>query len=254
MSAFDDAVGAYRACLEAQGVEVDDLRAEVHVEAWRDWSTDGTLAEAEAWFEDQRATNPLRVVDIPLCDVAGWRVDPATGNVRHDRGAFFVVHGVRVTQSNRREVGPAGWDQPILAQIGFDGGVLGLLRQRRGGVPMYLVEAKAEPGNYQRVQISPTLQATFDNLDRAHRGRWPHLAGWFDGDLNGGRRLWDAWLSEDGGRLHRKRNLAMLVEAPPEAAVEVPPCFRWVSLWQLKAMLSRNAWVNPHVRGILSAL
>ena len=255
MSAFDAAVAAYRACLAAEGATVDPLRAETHVEAWKDWSTAGTLAEAEAWFEAQRAANPMRVVDIPLREVAGWHVDPATGNVRHDRGAFFVVHGVRVSNTAGREVGVGGWDQPMMTQIGFDGGVLGLLRQRRGGVPMYLVEAKAEPGNYQRVQISPTLQATFANLERAHRGRRPHFADWFVGtDRAGGQTLWRAWLSEDGGRLHRKRNLGVLVEAPAGAEIVAPPCFRWMSLWQLKALLDRNAIVNPHIRGILAGL
>jgi oxidase EvaA len=61
-------------------------------------------------------------------------------------------------------------------------------------------------------------------------------------------------LSEDGGRLHRKRNLGVLVEAAPDAVIEAPPSFRWMSLWQIKALLDRNAWVNPHVRGIIAGL
>jgi len=42
--------------------------------------------------------------------------------------------------------------------------------------PHYLVQAKAEPGNYGLVSLSPSVQATFSNLERAHGGRAPTFA------------------------------------------------------------------------------
>ena len=42
-----------------------------------------------------------------------------------------------------------GWDKPILTEPNFDGGILGLLRKRINGVPLYLVNVKFEPGNYR---------------------------------------------------------------------------------------------------------
>ena len=41
------------------------------------------------------------------------------------------------------------------------GGLLGLIRTKIEGLPHYLVEAKYEPGNFNSVLFSPTLQATF---------------------------------------------------------------------------------------------
>ena len=61
----------------------------------------------------------------------------------------------------------------FLIQIGFDGGLSGLLRRRINGIPHYLIEAKAEPGNLDKIQNSPALQATFSNLKKAHGGRKP---------------------------------------------------------------------------------
>ena len=36
------------------------------------------------------------------------------------------------------------------------------------------MQARFEPGNYGPIQISPTLQATFSNLNQEHGGRKPH--------------------------------------------------------------------------------
>jgi oxidase EvaA len=137
--------------------------------------------------------------------------------------------------------------------VGYDGGILGLLRRRINGVPHYLIEAKAEPGNYELVQMSPTIQATFSNLKRAHKGRAPLFSRLFEQpEENGATVLYRQWLSEDGGRLYRKRNLAMLIEVPEPTQIELPPTFIWMSMFQIKECLRENAWVNPHVRGIIA--
>ena len=76
------------------------------------------------------------------------------------------------------------------------------------------MEAKAEPGNPDGVQISPTIQATFSNLKQAHKGRKPNFYEFFkkfekfkdESDLDEGT-LFIQWMSEDGGRLHLKEIL-----------------------------------------------
>jgi oxidase EvaA len=232
----------------------DSDRVEHHFECLRDWSLFHTLDEVKRWFVEQRSSTSMTVDEIPLRETTGWVIDPDTGNVRHESGEFFTVHGVRVTETASREVGEKGWDQPILTQVGFDGGLLGILRQRFDGIPHYLIEAKAEPGNYGIVQLSPTLQATFSNLRRAHGGRRPRFAEVFEHpDAIGARVIYSRWLSEDGGRLYNKRNRGMLVEAVDHVD-EPPEGFIWMSMYQIKACLQEDAWVNPHIRGIIAHL
>lgn len=253
-AAYREGLANFRKFLADQGWEVDDTRSEHQFECMSDWSLLHTWDEVAAWFLEWRAEPPMRVEDIPLKDVRGWSVDPVTGNIHHDSGEFFVVKGVRVFDTVTREVGAVGWDQPILEQVGLDGGLLGLLRQRIDGVPHYLIEAKAEPGNYEVVQMSPTLQATFSNLRRAHQGKKPKFAEFFETPHDmGATVLYDQWLSEDGGRLHKKRNKGMLVEVPA-GTVEAPDGFIWMSMHQIKRALLENAWVNPHIRGIIAHL
>lgn len=226
--------------------------AESFFESIKDWSKFYTLEEVQSWFRHKRQSSTLMVNDIELNQVKGWSIDEKTGNISHQSGDFFTIHGVRVTSKNR-EV-EVTWEQPILEQVGYDGGLLGIIRKRFDGIPHYLCEAKEEPGNYGKVQLSPSLQATFSNINQAHGGRKPHFSELF---LNRNsnpevRILFDAWLAEDGGRLHLKRNRGILIEVTESFNIEKPnDNFIWLSLYQIKQMLKEDAWINPHIRGIL---
>lgn len=254
MNVFQKAIDGYRDFAgDALAASKSGLRLEAHVESLRDWSPLHSLEDVKNWFEGCRAAPGMVISDIPLAACREWSLDPATGFVRHASGDFFYVQGLRI-ESPGRERG-SGWDQPMLTQVAFDGGILGLLRQKIQGVPMYLVEAKAEPGNYRLIQMSPTVQATFANLRRSHGGRRPHFAEYFEAPAQHGATVhFDQWLSEDGGRLTNKRNRGMLIELPEATVRELPPNFMWLSLWQIKECLHEDAWVNPHIRGIIAHL
>lgn len=255
MTGFTDAVAGYQAfARNILAASKSGLRLEAHVESLRDWSPLHTLDEVKSWFGECRANPGMAISDIALEACREWALDPASGFIRHASGDFFYVQGLRVESGGGRERG-SGWDQPMLTQVGFDGGMLGLLRQRIQGVPMYLIEAKAEPGNYRLIQMSPTVQATFANLRRSHGGRKPHFAEFFETPgAHGATVHFDQWLSEDGGRLTNKRNRGMLVEIPEGTLQELPRNFLWMSLWQIKECLHEDAWVNPHIRGIIAHL
>jgi len=254
---FQEIVKKYESFLTdtAQISNSDNLRIETQIESLKDWSSVYSYEELKKWYLDQKNNCGMSVIDIPLSECRGWRLDKDTGEIKHKSNEFFKVQGVRISNSDSREV-DTGWDQPIITQIGYDGGLLGLLRKRINGVPHYLIEAKAEPGNPDLLQISPTLQATFSNLKRAHGGSKPKFAEFFETpDSVSGLVLFNQWMSEDGGRLHLKRNKGMLIEISEDFDLGViPSSFAWVSLWQLKALLKENSWVNPHIRGIISHL
>jgi oxidase EvaA len=192
---------------------------------------------------------------IPLSEARGWIVDPQTGDVRHESGEFFIVHGIRVKHTPTREVGESGWDQPIITQVGYDGGIAGLLRRRVRGVPHYLINAKAEPGNPGRLQLSPTMLATFSNLRMAHGGKKPPFAEFFEQpDSARTRMICRKWITEDGGRFNLKRNLAMVIEVYEDVRIERDSDFRWLSMYQIKDCMQRDAWVNPDLAAIVAGL
>ena len=226
---------------------------EASFESLNDWSLFYTLQEVRIWFLDKKEKSDMLIENIPLKETKGWIIDKDTGNIYHDSNDFFTIHGIRVTTNSRETA--SGWDQPILEQVGYDGGLLGIIRKKFHGVPHYLCEAKMEPGNYGKVQLSPTLQATFANIKKAHEGRKPYFVDYFENTQNydGFEILFDAWLAEDGGRLHLKRNKGTLLEVPEDFNLEIPnDNFIWLSLYQIKELLKEDAWINPHIRGILA--
>ena len=214
-----------------------------------------TLDDVYSWYLNEKSKCTMNYEHIPLEECRGWSINKDTGSLMHESGKFFRVDGIRVLSSLNREVA-GGWDQPILTQVGYDGGILGLLRTRIEGVPHYLVESKSEPGNYGIVQISTTVQATFSNIEQAHKGKKTLFAEYFtDPVQNGGKVIFDRWMSEDGGRLLNKRNKSMIVEVDYDSIILPNERFKWVTLWQL-VELTRNhdAVIAPHLRGILAAV
>jgi oxidase EvaA len=194
----------------------------------------------------------MSLKEVGINDLDDWIVDPTTGNISHSSKDFFIVRGLKIKVTGREA--SKGWDQPILEQVGYDGGILGIIRKRFDGIPHYLCEAKTEPGNYGHVQISPTIQATFANLNQSHEGRKPYFSKYFYGKdkFDEFTILFDAWLAEDGGRLYNKRNKGILLEVPEDHTIDLPTDnFIWLSLHQIKELMIEDAWVNPHVRGIL---
>jgi oxidase EvaA len=143
------------------------------------------------------------------------------------------------------------WHQPIIAQP--EVGVLGILVQRRRGVLHFLMQAKAEPGNINGVQLSPTVQATKSNYTRIHGGARTLFLEYFI-DADRATILLDQLQSEQGSRFLGKRNRNMIVEVPESETVEAPPHFRWMTLSQLKKFLRVPNRVNMDSRSILGCV
>ena len=59
------------------------------------------------------------------------------------------------------------WDQPIIVQNEL--GILGIIKDKKR--ERYLLQAKVEPGNKNKLQLSPTVQATKSNYTRIHGGK-----------------------------------------------------------------------------------
>ena len=175
------------------------------------------------WFNKKREQSDMAVEEISINDLDKWNVDKKTGNISHVSNGFFEVIGIKVSNTFDREVGKKGWTQPIIAKN--PGGILGLLMKKINGVPHFLVQAKAEPGNIGKLQLSPTLQATTSNLLKAH-----------------------------GGIFYLKTNYNMIVEVDENEELDIPDSFIWITLFQIKQLLKIENFVGPHIRGIISYL
>jgi len=226
-------------------------RIETMLESIRDDNQINKLDYIIEWFNKKRQESDMIVEEIDVNNLDKWSVDENSGNITHDSGGFFEVIGVKVSNTFDREVGKKGWTQPMIAKN--PGGILGILMKRINGIPHYLLQAKAEPGNIGKLQLSPTLQATTSNLLKAHGGIQPLFAEYFDESYDG-KVIYAKWQSEDGGRFHLKSNYNMIVEVDEDENLDIPDSFIWITLFQIKQLLKIENFVGPHIRGIISYL
>nr|WP_106968659.1 NDP-hexose 2,3-dehydratase family protein [Streptomyces monomycini] len=198
------------------------------------------------WFAEAGERRYTRTRRIPLDALEGWHTAARTGDLVHDRGAFFTVRGLDVSAPE----GPVPhWAQPILDQP--ETGILGLLAKDFGGRAHFLVQAKPEPGNAGGLQLAPTVQATRSNFTRAHGGRTvPYLRHFRDPSPR--RLVADVRQSEQGAWFYRKRNRNMIVRTTED--VEVLPGYRWMTLPRIHALLGAGDVVNMDARSVLACL
>ena len=183
-------------------------------------------------------------VDLKRLDqLKGWQVDDH-GNVRHASGKFFSIVGLNI----RSNIDVAGvWDQPIIDQPEI--GYLGFVSRKVKGVLHFLVQMKIEPGNKNKIQLSPTLQATRSNYTQVHAGNKPHFLEPF---LDPRSIVhYDQLCSEQGARFYKKRNRNIIIEVDE---IEEGRFHHWLSLKQIKDLMRIDDLVNMDTRTVLSMI
>jgi dTDP-4-dehydro-6-deoxy-alpha-D-glucopyranose 2,3-dehydratase len=203
------------------------------------------LARFERTVRDTRERVRTVTETVPLDRLDSWNYDEDTGFIAHESGRFFSVEGLQVESQGSL----TGWGQPIINQP--ETGILGLLVKEFDGVLYFLMQLKAEPGNRNGLQLSPTVQATRSNYTGVHGGRHvPYLE--FFQDPARRRVIADVRQSEQGTRFLRKRNRNMLVEVVEP--VEARDGFVWLTLGQLHRLLAIDDLVNMDTRSVLACL
>ena len=220
---------------------------ENNVEKMSNWAN-VNFEKTLAWYNKIRKSNKAVVKTVHIENMKKWFYDKKKGVIKHTSGEFFHIEGKRILKSDR-EV--KSWDQPFIKQVDYKGGIIGLVRSNIKGIPYYLVDAKYEPGNYNQIQISPSLQATYSNLNRIHEGEKNKVAKkYFSKNYKTIRKF---WVTEDGGRLYLKRNLHWIIQY--NGKINLPgKTYRWLTLWELDKFIKIGSLVGPHLRSILSLI
>jgi len=220
---------------------------ENNIEKLSNW-TSSDFTKTSRWFQNIRKKNEAKVKTIHLEEMKHWIYDKKKGVIKHSSGEFFKIEGKRILNS-QREV--KKWDQPFMTQIGFKGGIIGLVRANINNIPHYLVDAKFEPGNYNNIQLSPSLQATYSNINRIHLGEKNNVVKkYFTKNSTTIRKF---WVTEDGGRLFKKRNLHWIIQY--NGKINLPSkTFKWLTLWEINRFIKQGSLVGPHLRSILSLI
>lgn len=198
-----------------------------------------------SWLTGLKAKYDLHVTPCPINDMPGWEKNDME-IVRPD-GKYFKIIGVNVTISNR-EV--ASWCQPLVQPM--QDGLCAFIIKKIDGVYHFLVQAKLECGNFDVMELAPTVQCLTGNVpeDSASRPLF------YDYIMNARKEqvLIDALQSEEGGRFYHEQNRNILVEADENFPLELPERYTWMTLRQIYKFLRFNNYLNIQARSIISAL
>lgn len=202
------------------------------------------ITELLAWITELNATTKVNIEKISLEDSDFWSYDTEKGVICNKNNSFFQIAGIQKKLNDEVIL-----EQPIIIQDEI--GYLGIICKKENGTVYYLMQAKIEPGNINKVQISPTIQATKSNFTQKHGGKKPAYLEYF---IHAERYniLVDQIQSEQSSRFLKKRNRNIIIQIDED--IEVLPNFRWMTLDQIKYLMSIDNLVNMDTRTVLSCL
>lgn len=205
-----------------------------------------STTDAITWIKERNNANNVEVEKVPFNELKQWEIDKKTGKIAHESGKFFSIEGIHV-ETNWGKV--SEWEQPIINQP--EVGYLGIITKEFNGILYFLLQAKVEPGNVNNVQLSPTLQATRSNYSQVHKGKKPKYLEYFR-NAQKKQILLDQLQSEQGARFLQKRNRNMIIKV--EESIELEDDFIWLTLGQIKKLISYDNLVNMDTRTVISGI
>ena len=181
---------------------------------------------------------------IALHQCTQWLYDEENGEIRNQSRSFFQIKGLKITEDNK-----VISEQPVIIQDEI--GYLGIIRKKINGEMHYLMQYKIEPGNINKIQISPTIQATKSNFTQKHGGKKPAYLEYFV-NAEKYKIIVDQIQSEQSSRFLAKRNRNIIIEIDED--IEVLPSHDWMTLNQIKELMRHDNLVNMDTRTVLSCL
>jgi len=204
------------------------------------------------WLEHKRKIVQSEAKLVPIPSLKQWTYNLNDGIIQHQKGKdyFFTVEGVLIKNASGREV--SEWDQPIFNQK--EGGFLVILCQEQGDEIKFLLHAKFEPGNINKIQLAPTIQATSSNLKQLHSGKKPRFSEYWENPNV--TIIYKASHNEEGSRFWQKSNInaLILLNKKEDIKLSADDNFIWLSLGQIKKLMLYDNIINPYVKTVLSPL
>lgn len=214
----------------------------------KSWVTTGnelhSIEEILEWVTTRNATAAVDIHKSTLSESKFWFYDQQRGTIHNLNHSFFSIAGFEKELEKGVVV-----RQPVILQqeIGF----LGIICQEFNGVTHFLMQAKIEPGNINKIQISPTIQATKSNFTQKHGGARPPYLEYFERAAQY-EIVVDQIQSEQSSRFYKKRNRNILLHVEEE--IPVLPSHKWMTLKQIKTLMKEDNLVNMDTRTVLSCI
>ena len=198
------------------------------------------LSKIYHWLKVQKKKQKISIKKKDLSELELWHFD--SEKIFHSSKKFFSIIGLRVTSNFHKY---KTWDQPIVIQNG--NGILGIIRRINGNQIEYLMKANVEPGNINKLQISPTVQATKSNYTGVHGGK---KIRYIDHFLKAKKFLVNSKQSEQGFNYLLKKNKNILISYNKK--IELSDKYKWIKKEYLISMIKEKNILNMDTLSVFS--
>ncbi len=202
-----------------------------------------TFDEIINWFTSLKSRYRLDVNKIPIHNLKDWVTSDS--EIYHKKHKYFKVFAANISISNR-EV--KSWQQPLIEPV--DEGVIAFIIKKINGVMHFLVQAKLESGNFDILEMAPTVQCITDSYDVSED--LPFLK--YVLNAKGQQVKYDTYQSEEGGRFFHEENRNMIIWAGDDFPDSIPENFKWLTLNQLNMFVKFNNYLNVQARSLIAAV
>lgn len=198
-----------------------------------------------SWLTALKSKYDLIVSRCRIKDMPGWYQDNLC--IAREDHRFFKIIGVKVSIENREVM---NWCQPLVKPM--QEGLCAFIIKKINGVYHFLIQAKLECGNFDVMELAPTVQCLTGNVYSKDSVK-PHFADYV---LNTpkNRIIADTLQSEEGGRFYKEQNRNLIVEADADFPLNLPDRYTWMTLGQIYDFLKFNNYLNIQARSLIAML
>tara|TARA_B100000965_G_scaffold402682_1_gene429133 strand:+ start:528 stop:1790 length:1263 start_codon:yes stop_codon:yes gene_type:complete len=187
------------------------------------------------WIRKQKIKQKIKIKINKISKLDKWKYDKYM--LFHVSKKFFKIIGINIKTNFFKK----GWDQPIIQQNEI--GILGIIKNIKEN--KYLLQAKIEPGNINKLQLSPTLQATKSNYSIVHGGKRVLFLNFFLG-----KQKFKSIQSEQAFRYYNKNNANILLNT--NRKIDHSNQFKWFKKDEIFWLLKKKNLINMDTLSVFS--
>ena len=202
-----------------------------------------TFDEILNWITKLKCYFELQITQKPLKEIKKWNINQ--NEIVHEDNLYFKIIGTEI-QINNREV--KIWNQPLIVPL--QTGVFAFIIKKINNTYHFLVQAKVEPGNFDIIELAPTVQCITGSYSDSSKVPFLNFV------LNSAdhKVVYDTFQSEEGGRFYKEENRNMIIEVDENFTENIPNNFMWISFNQLTIFLKFNNYLNIQSRSLISSI
>ncbi len=187
----------------------------------------------------------LDVTSIALSKMNDWVIEKDC--IRHQANKYFKVIATQVSIENREVT---QWTQPMVEPA--QEGICAFVGKMINGTLHFIVQAKLEAGNFDIIELAPTVQCLTGNYRTDGHESLPFLRYVLQAKKE--QIIFDTLQSEEGGRFFREQNRNVLILADDDFSINLPEDYIWMTLNQIDTFIKFNNYFNIQARSLIAAI